>query len=498
MGILSTLGESGPTRQFMAHQSGIAAGMQQNLIRFKKEIISEAGFLYESQEQYKGWTDLATQLESDSLRDQYAAATTLMAVESTRRALEGLRAHLGESVVTGSLGTLVPRILDVVRIFYPNLVAQDLVDIQPLAGQVGEIFVIRPRYDQSVPGVTAGTSQVFQNYPTANNYASEVTSESIGTGDGSATTFSNTLTTLPVRPGTVKVTAAAVTFVDNGQGVLLSTGGSGTIDYIAGTISVTFTTHPASAVNILAAYQYSTETNTSAIRSLSFDLGTVPITAKLHPLTYNYSVASGLAAQAHLALDVQDTLAQLVAQYIKVERDNYLINTIAGAATAVTNLNFDVNMSGVTYDRRTKYGEFELKVDAAESYIQATMGRGGIDFVLCGRDASNVIRQSRGFRPEAIRAPIGPHRIGTLRDGTVAVVKVPNTAILSANGYVFGFKGYMTGDSATILAEWIPMYFSPTFQAPTLVNSQGAFSAYDLFVNQPNYYLTGTLSNYAA
>jgi len=42
---------------------------------------------------------------------------------------------------------------------------------------------------------------------------------------------------------------------------------------------------------------------------------------------------------------------------------------------------------------------------------------------------------------------------------------------------VFGFKGYMTGDSATILAEWIPMYFSPVFQGPTLVNSQGAFAA---------------------
>jgi len=147
------------------------------------------------------------------------------------------------------------------------------------------------------------------------------------------------------------------------------------------------------------------------------------------------------------------------------------------------------------FDRRSFYGEIELKLDAAESEIQSVNGRGGVDWVLCGRNAANIFRNARGFRSTPSVAPIGAHVIGTLRDGTVTVVKSLN---MDPNQYVFGFKGYMAGDAATILAEWIPIYFTPAFQNPQFKISQGIMSLYDLFVNQKGYYVSGTLSNYQA
>lgn len=388
-------------------------------------------------------------------------------------------------------------------IFYPNIIAQDLVDIQPLAGQVGQIFVMRPRYEQTVPGITPGSaSQVFVNYPTYQNYASEDAYETIGTGNGTVTAFTYTVSTVPIRPSSVVITAGGATATDDGNGNLVGTGiaAGSTVNYLTGAVAITFTAAPANAASVSIQYTYSTEVNDQAIRTMAFDLSVVPVKAKLYPLRYQYSVAAGLAAQAHLAVDVQDTLAELVAQYIKVERDNKLISAIAGSATANALLNFDCNqgtavattsgsvtttVAGNAYiDKRTLFSQIEIKLDEAEALIQTTMGRGGVDFVLCGYNAANVFRQCRSFRPEPVRAPIGAHRIGTLRDGTVSVIKVVNANVLNANQYVFGFKGYMTGDSATILAEWIPMYFSPVFQAPTLTNSQGAFSAYDLYVNE--------------
>ena len=93
-------------------------------------------------------------------------------------------------------------------------------------------------------------------------------------------------------------------------------------------------------------------------------------------------------------------------------------------------------------------------------------------------------------------APIGPHKIGTLRDGTVAVIKNP---FMNQNTYVIGFKGYVMGDAATILAEWIPLYATPVFQAPELQNYQGMTSLYHLENNQAvAYYRYGTISNYGA
>jgi len=88
------------------------------------------------------------------------------------------------------------------------------------------------------------------------SYAS-VSGEQIGTGDGYTTTFTATLSNKPIKPGTVKVTDGVETFTDNGDGTLTgSSGGSGTINYVTGEISVTFASAPASGSTITADYQW--------------------------------------------------------------------------------------------------------------------------------------------------------------------------------------------------------------------------------------------------
>lgn len=79
--------------------------------------------------------------------------------------------------------------------------------------------------------------------------------ESIGTGDGSKTDFSGTLSSAPVMPGRVEVTDGSETFTDDEQGNLEGdAGGSGTINYITGDVSVTFNSAPASDADIQASY----------------------------------------------------------------------------------------------------------------------------------------------------------------------------------------------------------------------------------------------------
>ena len=69
---------------------------------------------------------------------------------------------------------------------------------------------------------------------------------------------------------------------------------------------------------------------------------------------------------------------------------------------------------------------------------------------------------------------------------------------MNTNEYVIGYKGYMPGDSATVLAEWIPLYFTPVFQSADLTGERGVMSMYDLFVNEAGYYRRGMVTNYAA
>jgi hypothetical protein len=75
----------------------------------------------------------------------------------------------------------------------------------------------------------------------------------LGVGDGATTTFLGTLTT-PVLPSSLLVTAAGASGSDN-AGAISGTGvASGSVNYGTGAVSVTFSTAPASGVQVLATF----------------------------------------------------------------------------------------------------------------------------------------------------------------------------------------------------------------------------------------------------
>ena len=88
-----------------------------------------------------------------------------------------------------------------------------------------------------------------------------VSGENVGTGNGSLKTFTDTLA---FRAGGAKRTCFAITatdsvetFKDNNDGTLTGDkGGTGTINYTTGAISLTFNTAPAGAQAITASYQW--------------------------------------------------------------------------------------------------------------------------------------------------------------------------------------------------------------------------------------------------
>ena len=441
----------------------------------------------------KKYANLVKQLEANDASTVRMAQNTLCVMENQSQFL----ARMGkdkrmEAVFTQVLGPLVPKILDIVRIFYPNLITHKLVDVQPMDRQNGQIVLVRPVYTHSGGGVTAG-QQVFK-HQTDGTYASETATTAIGTGDGADTTFNGTVGPLPVRPGTAAVTAGNVKAVDNGVGGLSGTGVTGTINYATGAVALTFTVAPANGVVIAASHRYDSEQNTAPIRSLDIQITNLPIQAEPHPLRVTWSQHSQMAAEAHLDLDIGDLMSNLVASFIKQERDMKVVSQIVLTAKAETLLNFDATPPS-NYSKLARYAEIGVKLDYAESLIQTDLGRGGVSWILCGNNAANVWSQVAGFEPSGVQAPIGPYEIGTLRDGTVSVIKVPT---MNPNEYVVGFKGYVVGDSSIVLGEWIPLYATPVWNAPDLINHQGMMSLYASVVNEPGYFRKGTISGFAA
>ena len=462
-----------------------------------------------------------------SKESQYQAANLVRILENTAAKVKA-DYHmdvLKEDVTSATAGltpgvsTLTPRVVDIVNVFYPQMVANYICDIQALDRQTGEIFIIKTRYSQGAAGVQAG-DVVFEK-PTDGSYASEWLVYAEKTAAATLTlevtkdtSFAPNPAEIPaaaytVRAGSVRVYMGGKEIArDYGDGNVQGKGvlATSAIDYATGEITLNldatyFADAIAASEKVYAKASRDTEINDDTIRSIEFDVLAQPITAQEHPLMSAYSVASQLVMNAHLAIDADELISNQLAGTIRWERDLALIRTVAKAAKADTSLDFDCQANGENLTLKQRYSSYDVMVSTARGLIQETMGRGTVEYMIVSTTQGlPIVEQIEGFKaaPES-KKPVGPYLAGTLRDGTISVIAVPYTAVnpvMAEDEIIFGFKGFQMGDSAIILAEWVPLYFTPTFQAPNLKNHRGCLSFYDLFVNNPKYLVKGAIKNY--
>lgn len=487
-----------------------AAALTEGSVKKESKIMAAARTLHESG-LAKRCPAVAALMESTNKADKAKAAVITTALKNTAALYEsaGVRGLLKEDVTSSTAGlmpgvaSLTPQVVDIVSIFYPQMVAHYIADIQALDKQTGEIFVIKTRYGMSAATVAAG--DIIFEKPTDGTYASEkLTATAAITAENIEGTHQYTLTlagrngedtTVAIRKGSVRVFLGGKEVArDYGTGVLLSKNvdsAQSKIDYAAGTVTVAFEAGFALEAGAVVSAEalYDSEENDEAIRTVEFDILEKPVRAEEHPLMSSYSVASALVANAHMNLDIDEMISNQLAGTIRWERDLDLIKKIEAAAVAHPELLFDCSANGTNLTLKQRYNAYDVFISGARGAIQEAMGRGTVEFmIVSATQGLPIVEQIDGFvaAPES-KKPIGPYLAGTLRDGTINVIAVPYTATLSEDQIIFGFKGYQAGDASVIVAEWVPLYFTPTFQAPNLKNHKGCLSFYDLFVNEPKY-----------
>lgn len=96
----------------------------------------------------------------------------------------------------------------------------------------------------------------------------QVTGEAYGTGDGTTKTFAHTLSAIsaPKTAMYISVTDGTETFVDDRNGNMEGNlGGTGTVNYATGAVSVTFNTAPTNSQAITCSYYHETATSTGVL-----------------------------------------------------------------------------------------------------------------------------------------------------------------------------------------------------------------------------------------
>ena len=154
-------------------------------------------------------------------------------------------------------------------------------------------------------GTTTSFSGTLLHYPvkpstTTFHYTIpySVTGENLGTGDGSTTSFSGTLVHHPVKASTVAIhytiSSTAYTATDDGNGNISGTECTGTINYDTGAWSLTFNIAPDDTTDITADYDYQTTytatddgngniSGTECTGTINYDTGAWSLTFNIAP-----------------------------------------------------------------------------------------------------------------------------------------------------------------------------------------------------------------------
>jgi len=434
------------------------------------------------------WSELL-----EGINNPYTKGVTAMLMENESQWLQGLE----EETKTINVGSFTKFIFPVLRRVFPNLIANEIVSVQPMTAPVGAVFFFDYKYGSSKGSVNAGDifPKVFSR-----DYSSEfVKDEQLAVGDGvnygaAAGKLTAILAWTPVRPFNadrgyavqvveLDATTGAVVQVatDNGTGGFTGAVLTGAVNYGNGALSnFAFTLVPVLGNKIVGRYYYDGELNTK-IPQVNLDISRQPIEAVPRRLKALWSSEAAEDLRAYHGLDAETELVSGIAQEIALEIDREIINDLFVNSTLTTetfSLSPGAGISEIDHLRAMM-----TKISIVSNAIHKKTLRAPANFLVTSPEISARLAQltTHGdFRPLWVSggaSPYGPadlprpltqhgqfgiYKVGTLMNKWV----VYEDPFFEADKMLIGLKGSSFLDAGYCWAPYIPLQVTPTFLDP--------------------------------
>jgi hypothetical protein len=353
------------------------------------------------------------------------------------------------------LGTVPNIALDVISVMYGTSPISAIASVQPIAEQQGIIY-FKNLVAQTTRGtVTAGhilQGAVQMEQDVAVGYAGDRLTELAVTTDNTNTTFNYTLTQYPVRPGTLTFTFGGsgspqnYQAMDNASGVILGQNVYGTINYVQGTLSLTFSSVIAAGMTCSVTYATDFEA-ASDLPKVLFQFATKSIAARVFALKDTVGLEQSYALKRRFGIIAEDQIAQDLVSSINAEIMNTTVMQLYTSAVGNTNWSQTAPVGVSYFEHKQSIKDYLAR---AESVLLSNAGRGTINVMIAGRFAASILQTLPGFIKISDGSTIGPHIFGTL-DGTV-IVRVPNATALDPNTILCLYKGASPFEAAAIYA----------------------------------------------
>lgn len=411
--------------------------------------------------------------------DTYKKTSLAIMLETVSHAFD-VRAKLMES------GTQVGDIakkndyLNLIAAVMPTLVAEDLVNVQPLKQKAGVVYYMKHVYDDNKGTIARGDaiSTIDRVWPAAEklegaiNYSSEdIVDEAIDLADGNAK-----LAWTPVVPGSVVIGDNT----DDGEGNI----GGGTIDYATGTI-----TGLTDAVNKTVSYKmdlYTAPMRVPRIRTVITDL---TVTARPRKLATAFSMDAAFDVQMTQNVDLQSIIQGAATDEIRSEIDGEILQDLA---TSGTDMTISWNMPTPFGISRFEHYEsfYQTIVEGANKIYNKTRRITG-NFVIAGENAANVIETHSKFKAAASLNEAGPHIAGTL-NGKYLIVKNP---YYGSDDFVIGHNGDTPFDGGYVYAPYMPITSTQFIMGENFQGTQGYATSYAKKLVSKDFYVNGQITH---
>jgi hypothetical protein len=362
-------------------------------------------------------------LEHSALPDignSHKTAVTAQILENTETAIREGQSYgagaqlLGEAAPatnTADVANYDPVLINLVRRAMPNLIAYDIVGVQPMTGPTGLIFAMRSVYGAGTQANTGNTEALFNEADT------DFSSSNDNTHAGST-----------------------------GAGATAATG-------------VGLATATAESLGSAA-------DGSDAFAEMSFQIDKVTVSAKSRALKAEYSTELAQDLKAIHGLDAEQELSNMLSAELLAEINREVVRTVYNTATPGAQgevatdgtFNLDVDANGRWSVEKFKGLMFQIEKEANAIAKATRRGKGNI--IICSSDVASALQMAGvlDYAPALNSNNLNPDDTGNTFVGVLnGRYKVYIDPYSTANYLVVGYKGSNAFDAGIFYCPYVPL-----------------------------------------
>lgn len=387
----------------------------------------------------------------------------------------------GDTPRMGVANYVVPKVmLPVIRRVMPQLIAHELVSVQPIQGKTGVIFYAEYQYTNGKGGVLPG--QAFTgNYPqdivAGANIAGQAfySSQKLGpytvTMDGTATTAS---ITEPFAKTTMTYLGAEAYPVAGGAAVAATPAVAAD-----GTIGLTFAAAP-TAGDYIVFVKYQQEAS-DAIPEMQFQILSKSVETVERKLKIRFTREAMQDLKAHFNLDLDAELVKMASIEMNYEIDREIIGFIDRAVPTQLAYSHNWNFNGTdpVYNYLDRHRALAQSIFTLAGKMAQYNRQGAANWAVVSPKVAAVLQMLPEFTKETVTMSPNIYTIGSM--SKIKYFVDPNRVGADEDVILLGFKSPISVFGAGVVyspyANWMtPSIFDPN----TFDENKGFFSRYAL------------------